>query len=305
LGAVPAVPVSPEPRCSLGYRSPASKDPGSFRHELGPLQSSFPTSLVRPARRPDPTLHEVCAPYNGIQREAPCQRIGRAQANRVPLTGFLNPSAVSATRRSTALFHAATVPERSLQSFPLVRDRVPLSRPLAPFGYPPVCRNAPPGPYRRWFHRLPRLTRSPGFAQRLWAQFSRVRRHASRSPWVTCSGVAPFRQLHPLRSFSPSVESVRVDPGCPDPTAAALLGFRPSNDQTFQASEPRPTRPRGTNTDLRPKAPVSDPRDSSPSSRVRPNQRPKTLGRPRRQSPALFRTGPRRLSTAFPSPLTF
>jgi len=51
----------------------------------------------------------------------------------VPLSGFLNPSAVSwLNLRFAALFRAATVPGISLQSFPLVRIARPSQDPPAP-----------------------------------------------------------------------------------------------------------------------------------------------------------------------------
>jgi hypothetical protein len=108
-------------------------------------------------------------------------------------------------------------------------------------------------------------------------------RPASRLPWAP--GVCrPFRQLHPLRSFPPPVSPFAPSPGFPGWTAAALLGFCPSR-VPFQTSEPRTLR-----------------RDSTPASGETFPLSRATTGQPRRQPPIPFGTGPRRLSTASPSP---
>jgi hypothetical protein len=70
-------------------------------------------------------------PFNGILDLAPLLG-GVACSRRAPLSGFLNPSAVSAAPSSTALFHAATVPELLPSERSPREDRAPLSRPLAP-----------------------------------------------------------------------------------------------------------------------------------------------------------------------------
>jgi hypothetical protein len=128
----------------------------------------------------------------------------------------------------------------------------------------------------------------------------------SDRPGSPSVGSPPTCQLHPLRSVVPSVESVRAEPGCPDTTAVTLLGFCPSSDQTFQASDPRTRPPRkGRTPTFTRRLQSTAPGSGTPQNRVRPNQHPKELGRPRRQSPALFRTGPRHLSVTSPSPLTF
>jgi len=121
----------------LSHRSPRSKDLGSFRYGQLPLQSSDSTS--RPA---DPTIGcafpEVLATFNGILARAPWwsglfqTHPGSALRLSQPLSGF------AASSSSTALFHAATVPDRLLQSVPLARV-VRLSRGhWLPGGHPPA-----------------------------------------------------------------------------------------------------------------------------------------------------------------------
>jgi len=131
---------------------------------------------------------------------------GCALSRRAPLSGFLNPSAVSATPSSTALFHAAAVPELIPSEHSPREDRVPLSRPLAPLrSSTRRTKDAPLGPYRLRFHRLPRPRRSRQAPPQTMDSLSTGPEDpASRSPWVTTDGVAPARQLHPLRSFAPS-----------------------------------------------------------------------------------------------------
>jgi hypothetical protein len=118
----------------------------------------------------------------------------------------------------------------------------------------------------------------------------------------------PYRQLHLLRSFTPSTSPfapVRVSPNL---VAATLLVFCPSRDLTAQTLDPR-TRLSPCGNRLEPSPAGSDPRLQGPSrplgSRVKPPQNISALARLRRQYPILFRTGPHRLSAATPSPLTF
>lgn len=125
--------------------------------------------------------------------------------------------------------------------------------------------NALPGPYYPWFPRLPRPRRSRRVPPEAMGSIFTDRNPLSDCPGSPAEGSLPACQLHPLRSFAPSVESVRADPGCPDPTVAALLSFSPSSDHTFQASDPRTRPPReGTEHRHSPGGSVGGPRERLP-----------------------------------------
>jgi hypothetical protein len=182
------------------------------------------------------------------------------------------------------LFRAATVPGLLPSELSPHRDRVPLSRPLTPLrSSTDVPDLSATQPCHHRFPRRPRFRRSCLVPPSAMGSLS-----TSRGPFPGCPGHAhlscPFRQLHPLRSFPPPVSPFAPSPGCPGWAAAALLGFFPSR-VPFQTSEPR-TR-RGDSTPALGEA--------FPLSRA-------TTGQPRRQPPIPFGTGPRRLSTASPSP---
>jgi len=137
----------------------------------------------------------------------------------------------------------------------------------------------------------------------------------SRSPLPGRPGP---RAAEPLRSDSfirfeaySSCESVRTDPGFPAPAAVALLAFCPSRDVLIQTSGPLdPNEPEGPNPHPRPQPPASDAADSVPPEGVPSPSTPGepcpalrvTLVRPRRQIPAPFGTGPRRLLGDVPAP---
>jgi len=266
---------------------------------------SPPVSAVRPVGRSRPPWS--LAPYNGIHGAAPLID-GVACSRRGPLSGFLNPSAVFATPSSTALFRAAAVPELRPSERSPHEDRGPLSRPPAPLRSSTRSSvDAPPGPYRPRFHRLPRPRRGCLDPPQTMDSLSTAPEDTtSRSPWVTCDGAASVRQLHPLRSLPPFVSPfapLRVAP-----QRRPLLSWA-SAPPAIIPSKPwslRPARARGPEHAPPPGGEsVATQGTSSPPNRVRPNRTPKRTGQPRRQSPAHFWTGPRRLSTASPSPLTF
>jgi len=118
----------------------------------------------------------------------------------------------------------------------------------------------------------------------------------------------PNRQLHLLRSFIPSTSPFALTRVSPSLVADALLVLCPSRDLTAQTSDPV-TRLSSCEPRLEPSPEGSDPRLqglSSPlGSRVKPPQHTNVLAQLRRQSPALFRTGPYRLVGGNPPPLTF
>jgi len=165
---------------------------------------------------------------------------GSAPGFSQPLSGF------QASPSSRALFHAPTVSELSLQSLPLTKVVYPSRGHQLPCGHPPVCESA------SLTALLPRISPTPTFKRSCLVPTETMNslftRPKPRFPVV----LDHQRRDHSLPPASPASkpyslrESVRTNPSCPVPAVAALLGFFPSEDQTFQALEPltRPT-PKG------------------------------------------------------------
>lgn len=127
----------------------------------------------------------------------------------------------------------------------------------------------------------------------------------------------------PASELSSPRESVHTGPSCLEPEVVPLLVFRPSRAFSAHASEPR-TRPTPRDRTrlvardslgIQTRRPKTLPRLELRRA-TRRTSRPLTPGEhapghesppthPRRQSPAPFEAGPRRLSTASPTPLTF
>jgi hypothetical protein len=232
---------------------------------------------------------------------------GVACSRRAPLSGFLNPSAVFAAPSSTALFHAAAVPELLPSERSPREDRAPLSRPLAPLwsvtGRPETRRRDLIACGFTDAHARGAVAWIP---RKLWVRFHLARRPCFPLALGHLRRGRPRTPAPPTSKPSSLRESVRADTGCPAPPAVALLGFCPSSDLALQASEPRPARARRPEHPPPPEGDrVATQGTSSPPNRVKPNPTPKRRGQLRRQSPAHFWTGPRRLSATSPSPLAF
>jgi hypothetical protein len=67
------------------------------------------------------------------------------------------------------------------------------------------------------------------FPARLWVPFPLTSRSASRFPWVQL-GIRAFPSASPASELCSPCESVRFDPGCPEPKADTLLVFCPPED---------------------------------------------------------------------------
>jgi len=186
----------------------------------------------------------------------------------VPLTGFLNPSAVSADRIFAALFRAATVPGISLQRFPLAESAHP-SR-----GHCSPAVIHPPAKTRRLRLITDRFTDSHARAQLPGspADYELPFRLPRRADLLVTLGLAGepalFSELHLLRSFLPPASPFSTDASCPTAAADTLLGS--------SSPEPSPTTPRSLNPPKHPKALQHD------RSARRP--RPLTKGPPRLES---------------------
>jgi hypothetical protein len=175
------------PGLSWVRRSPAPCDARSFRRGLDPLQSPSPSfSTVRPVGRLRPPLRSLC-PTTTSSRQPLCET-GCSIPAPVPLSGFLNLSAVSASSGSTALFRAATVPGL-LPSEPSPHgDRVPLSRPLAPLrSSTDVLDCSSPQPCYHRFPRRPRFRRSCQIPPTAMGSLS-----TNRDPLPGCPGLRAF-----------------------------------------------------------------------------------------------------------------
>ena len=154
--------------------------------------------------------------------------------------GFFQPlSGFQAGPSSRALFHAPTVSELPLQSLPLTKVVYPSRGHQLPCGYPPACKSA------SLTALLPRISPTPTFkrsclvpTETMGSLFTRPK---PRFP-VALDHQRRDHSLPPASSASKPYslrESVRTNAGRPVLKVAALLGFFPSEDQTFQALEPR------------------------------------------------------------------
>jgi hypothetical protein len=168
----------------------------------------------------------------------------------VPLSGFLNLSAVSKqTRVSWPYFMPQPFLRFLLQSFPLTTGVCPSRDPRLLCGYPPAFRNATPGflsppvsPTPALSHSCldPRTTMDSLSRSRPTLQRTEVRLHAfknpSRSSWIPSDGTEPFRQLHPFRSLLP--------PASPFTPTRVAPSQRPILSWTSASLELSPSTPR-------------------------------------------------------------
>jgi hypothetical protein len=193
--------------------------------KLGPLRAfRCPPACRRVRRRSTPSGFRT--PPTVSPGLAPCEagchpRLGSALGFSQPLSGFL------ATPSSAALFRAATVPGILPSELSPRRDRLPLSGQL---GFPAVIHQRAEThastPYRPWFHRRPRPARPHGFPNDYELPFPEPK-PVSWSLWVSSHGTVPFRQLHLLRSVSPSSSPFAAKVSLPTRTGRCSLGFRP------------------------------------------------------------------------------
>jgi len=168
---------------------------------------------------------------------------------RVPLSGFLNPSAVS---WQTQIPRPCFVPQPflgfPLRSVPLRKSRAPLSRPLASLqSFTEVLKRTPRGLVTLWFPRRPRLERRGCLVPPVG--YGIPFRNPGRFP--VCLDrerkTAPFLQLRLLRSVLPLAESVHFSASKPALKAVTSLGFSPFNDLTSNlgsSTRPKPEGPR-------------------------------------------------------------
>jgi hypothetical protein len=267
---------------------------------LESLASSQPSDLLGRSCLPWSFRHSPTASPSEPHQGRPVQRHPSSTLRlSQPLSGF------PASSSSTALFRAAAVPECLPSERSPRRDREPLSKSHAPSRLSTGVPNEPPSrPFATDFSRLPRLDAVAWLPPSAMNSLS-AGCPASRSLWASNGFRRPYPQLHPPRSFDPPANPftpIRVAPHW----WSLLSWFCPSR-VPFQTSDPQPARARHPNNAPTPAGLVAmTPRTSSPRRRVKSSPCPeKTADRPRRRFPASFETGPRRLSTAYPSPLAF
>jgi hypothetical protein len=196
------------------------------------------------------------------------------------------------------LFRATAVPGTPLQSVPLAKSAHPsrghyslaVIHPRAGTHHSRTC--------HRRFPQHPRSHAVAWFPRRLWSPFPQTRLLASRFSWFSGSELAPFRELHLLRSLIPSANPFARAQVAPDTWPLLSWVSRPSRAFSSRASSPRPAQARRLEhasspegLEMRPKGPLD------PSRRVRP-PRHRSIEVASRQSPVSFETGPHHLSAA-------
>lgn len=126
-----------------------------------------------------------------------------------PLSGFLAGPCFA------ALFHAATVPGILPSELSPRRDRVSLSRPLAPLQLSTdVLKRAGWGLVVASFTDFHAFTQLPGSPADYELPFHEPKL-AFRLLWTLINGVASFGQLSLLRSFVPSTNPFSTTSSCP------------------------------------------------------------------------------------------
>jgi hypothetical protein len=156
----------------------------------------------------------------------------------VPLSGFDPLSGFAASQSFAAVFHAATVPGiPPFRVFPRWRSLTPLEAARLPCSYPPVCWGARLEPFAAGFPDSQRFGASCLVPPPTMGFLSAHRSALPGLPGSRACGTAPFRQLHLLRSFTPSCESVRNWIGFP-------LTSRPILSWDFAPLELSPSTPR-------------------------------------------------------------
>jgi hypothetical protein len=164
----------------------------------------------------------------------------------VPLSGFLNLSAVSwHSRAAWPCFVPQPFLGSPLQSFSLTEIAHPSRGRWLPCSYPPACSCALGLTVRRSFPRRPRFHAVALVPRSTMDSLSACRGSLSGRPWFWLSGIAPFRQLHLLRSFVPPARPYLETLGCPAAPGRDSPGFCPPKLSPSTPWILNPPRPRG------------------------------------------------------------
>jgi hypothetical protein len=158
----------------------------------------------------------------------------------------------------------------SLRSFSLTRIAHPSRGRFAPLQLSTdVLETYWSSPFTAGFTDVRAFTQLPGSPTDYGLPFDEPR-PASRSSRAPSSGIASFRRLHLLRSFSPLARPYRSTLGCP--SIAGRFSRVSSPSKLYPPRLGSSTRPdlKGPNTRPRPKTRACDSKDRSPPCRVRP-----------------------------------
>jgi len=112
------------------------------------------------------------------------------------------------------------------RAFPSSRSLTPLGAAWLPCSHPPACKDARPDTVSPLVSPTPTQARPPGSPNDYELPLIEPK-PASRSPWVSCHGTASSRQLHLLRSVSPSPSPFTDTASFPPAPGRCSLGFRP------------------------------------------------------------------------------
>ena len=247
---------------------------------MKPIPAKALTTFWPPNLSAGSDFPEVFDPYNDISRSEPHMRQAVIPTP-VPLSGFFNLSAVSKqVSKFVALFRATAVPGTPLQSVPLAKSAHPSRGHYSPAVIHPCAGTHHSRTCHRRFPRHPRSHAVAWFPRRLWSPFPQTRLLASRFSWFSGSEVAPFRELHLLRSLIPSANPFARAQVAPDTWPLLSWVFCPFRAFSSRASSPRPAQARKLEhvsspegLEPRPKGPLD------PSRRVRLPSTPKHRSR--------------------------
>jgi hypothetical protein len=142
---------------------------------------------------------------------------------------------------STALFHTAAVPGLPPSESSPREDRAPLSGFTGSLAViHRAAKRTTCDLITRGFTDAHAFDAVAWIPHELWVPFSRARRRASRSPWITAA--EPFLPpASPASKLFSLHESVRTASSCPEPSGRYSLGLLPLlRFSTAQTSDPRP-----------------------------------------------------------------
>jgi hypothetical protein len=147
--------------------------PHALRSELIPPRTRSPTERLTspkpPASQPDSTSLGFLGPSTTHSIEPRMSR--PSQTHSVPLSGFLNLSAVSWQDRASRPCFVPLPPGLFLQSSPLAGIVLAFRRHQLPCSHPPARQAALARPYHQPFHRPPRRNAAAWIPDSLWVAF--------------------------------------------------------------------------------------------------------------------------------------
>jgi len=131
---------------------------------------------------------------------------------------------------------------------PRRRSLTPLEAAWLPCSYPPTCGDVRLDSLSPPVSPTSTLSRGCLVPPPAMGSLCGAPRCASCSPWGSCRGIVSFRQLHLLRSFSPSCESVHNWVGFPRTSRPILSWARAPLELLLHALDSRPAQTWGLDT---------------------------------------------------------